>query len=268
MADQIPSIKLEIEHLLARANPSAYVMVVRRHKHKQGPTTEESRKLNERIRQLHALGMNFGEVATKLNEEGYKTALGGPFNNSACAKRWAAYEAFLASQKERAEISRRADLILLPAVETTPGPRLVTLSIPETLPEAAEPPKPEAKKFGPGNPKIPHSEDDLIFNLRKNGKTLRDIATRLVGKGVDCTEQDVSYRLKQIRERAAEQPAPTAETAGTPARDEAAINRTIHDMHERGKTDLEISVFLSNNVGGPWLPDEVARRLKGMGASE
>jgi hypothetical protein len=293
LADQVPSIKLEIGQLLSRVGILGETHIIR-----IGPTTEASRKLNERIKGLKDTGLNFVEIADKVNEEGHRTSVGNKFTSDSCRKRWVAYMAFLQSQKGQVEIAAQAgnlsDLDVPgylsreqdPSPEPTPGPQLMTMSIPETLPEepkadpeiiealqgediqpagitATELPPEEIKgeclvescgfsqpqkKFGPGNPKIPLSEDELIYGLRQGGDTFRSISKLRQAK-------HLKYGL-------------STEPAGVPARDEAAINRTIRDMHERGKTDLEISVFLQNTVGGPWLPDEVARRLKGKEESK
>jgi hypothetical protein len=61
------------------------------------------------------------------------------------------------------------------------------------------------------DPKIPHSEDGLIFDMRESGKTYREIVEALAKKGIVCAIGDVAPRYQTIsrhRAQANAQPKP------------------------------------------------------------
>jgi hypothetical protein len=153
-------------------------------------------------------------------------------------------------------------------------------------PEQASPAVPQK------GPKIPHSEDEFILQLRSEGKLYREIHEALQAKGIVCTLDDVTARYtSEKKKRTASQAQP--KTSLEPSRPAAEVSKVeshanpsgplkeskpepkfisrhaladkVWEMHKAGKTPNEISDELCAE-GYYYGRDRVKRMLIQQGA--
>jgi len=137
-----------------------------------------------------------------------------------------------------------------------------------------------AKQAGHINgPKIPHSEDDYIMQLRVEGKLFREIHDAIQAKGIVCTLDDVTARYQSEKKKRAQaapiQPEPPTDPSqpgaegaqeparanprGTPEAKQSAPTTPKPDPKSISRAELDEKIWKAWKAGKT--PDEISNDL-------
>lgn len=108
-------------------------------------------------------------------------------------------------------------------------------------------------------PKIPHSEDDLIFELRTSGKTFSQIQKILQEKGIECGTSDIAPRYYSLKRKNARpmEVKPLSEKSKL-----SAIDAAILRMADSDALSSEICIAINRNFNQNLSTGEMAERIR------
>lgn len=107
-------------------------------------------------------------------------------------------------------------------------------------------------------PKIPHSEDDLIFELRTSGKTFSQIQKILQEKGIECGTSDIAPRYYSLKKKAGSMDVKHPSEKSKLSAIDAAILR----MADRDALPSEICIAINRNFNQNLSTGEMAERIR------
>lgn len=112
-------------------------------------------------------------------------------------------------------------------------------------------------------PKIPHDQDDLIFEMRESGKTYLAIVEALEEKGISCNIGDVAPRYQSIarkKAREVQNKAPSHQEITGPSLSE--IDACILGMAERNALPSEMATVINRRFHENLTTGEIAARIR------
>lgn len=129
------------------------------------------------------------------------------------------------------------------------------------IPNEARPEEPPAQEEAQPKegPKIPHENDEFIFNMRESGAGFPAIKEHLIVLGIDCTDADVSSRYHLIlKKKGLKRP----DGRHKPRLSDADMK--LLELHKENKDLNWVAAEMGRTVGGPWTGDMVRSRLKAL----
>jgi len=217
----------------ARPRPSEKLQGLDDKKHQKPAKVPHKKKHRGSIQKAHAKGVSFPEVQAAVGiENGRQTQGSKPAHGAKATKKQAAQQiadlpsapaggdgpssAGSAPQDGRpAAVRSAAEAEAHPKIEPVPAstPSTREPDAPSKKLHVAEPKAPENSRKVSSTaaaavraPKIPHSEDEFIFNERAGGKKFREIHEALQARGIECKLDDVISRHYNLLKKPPEKP--------------------------------------------------------------
>ena len=215
----------------SRPEPSEKPRELEDKKHQKPAKVQYKKKHRGSIQKEHAKGVSFPEVQTAVGIENGRQAQGAdPAHGAKATKKQAAPQiadppgapaggdgpsspGCAPQDGKPAALRSAAEAEAHPKIEPVPAPTPSTreLDAPSEKLHVAEPKAPpNSKQVSPAAavraPKIPHSEDEFIFNERAGGKKFREIHEALQARGIECEQDDVISRHYSLLKKPPEKP--------------------------------------------------------------
>jgi len=224
----------------ARPKPSEKTLELEDKKHQKPEKVQHKKKHRSSIQKAHAKGVRIPEVQAAVGiENGRQTQGVDPAHGTKATKKQAAQQiadppgapaggdgpssSGCAPQDGKpAALRSAAEAEAHPKIEPVPAstPSTREPDAPSEKPHVAEPKAPPNSKQVSSTatavraPKIPHSEDEFIFNERASGKKFREIHEALQARGIECKLDDVISRHYNLLKKPPEKPVAESKAPG------------------------------------------------------
>jgi len=300
---KIAAVSCQADLQEARPEPSEKPLELEDKKHQKSEKVQHKKKHHSSIQKGHAKGVSILEVQAAAGiENGRKTQGAKPAHGAKATKMQAAPQiadppgapaggdgpssSGCAPQDGKpAALRSAAEAEAHPKIEPVPAPTPSTRE-PEAQSEKLHVAEPKAHQNSKQisstaaavrAPKIPHSEDEFIFNERAGGKKFREIHEALQARGIECKLDDVISRHYNLLKKPPEKPVAESKAPGLQQAEPTPSTPPIQppgpkispedlkrvlDLAEMGWSAEEISQELSQSSVSV-TPEQVAEILAG-----
>ena len=304
MQKKIAAVSGQADLQEARPKLSEKTLELEDKKHQKPAKVQHKKKHRGSIQKAHAKEVSFSGVQAAVGiENGRLTQGTKPAHGAKATKKQAAQQiansvsapaggdgpssSGCAPQDGKpAALRSAAEAEARPMIESVPDSTSSTREpdAPSEKPPVAEPKAPQnSRQVSPvaavRAPKIPHSEDEFIFNERAGGKKFREIHEALQARGIECKLDDVISRHYNLLKKPPEKPVAESKAPGLqqsqaePTPSTSPIQppgpkispedlKRVLDLAEMGWSAEEISQELSQSSVSV-TPEQVAEILAG-----